>query len=159
MCVFSLKYKTCQWICKNLWGRFISSSSSSCVTSYCHFSNSCGMAWKTSLQGPFACFVSPCHSSLTHHVDIVLYIGWNFWWIKNVCEVKEILENIQPVFIFYSKILATEWQLPEVRSCGWVEMTLQLPPHHVDSITDSATQKVYVLGTLLALHFNGFCKV
>lgn len=159
VCDFNNKYKTCQWISKNLWSRFIRSSGN-CVRSYCHFSNSCGMAWKISLQSPFAIgCVSPCHSSLTHHIDMVLYIGWPFWWIKNVSELKDILENIQPVFIFYSKVLAGKWQLPEVKSYGWVEMTLQLPPHNVDSIQDSATQKVYVLGTMLPLHFSGFCKL
>lgn len=62
----------------------------------------------------------PRHFSLTHHVDMVLYVGWPFWWIQNVSEVKDILENIQPVFIFYSKILAAKWQWPEVgHVAGW----------------------------------------
>ena len=45
-----------------------------------------------------------------------LYVECLIWWIKNVSEMKDILENIQPVYTFYSKVSSAKQQLQEVQA-------------------------------------------
>lgn len=75
--------------------------------------------------------------------------------------MKDILQNIQPVFIFYSKVLAAKQQLQEaqarwmggdytavtIRACGFNSRLC-----HIKAVCAW-------IHTLISLNFSGFCKL